>query len=365
MTGFRRYSLMLAGAMVAASCSGSGSADDAITTVSSTASPTVSPTTADAATPASTQPPVPTTSSATTDATTEATTSTAPPSTTTSAAQTLFCDDSAFFHVAVRAADFIDIEQPPQIEAVFDEMVRRVPAAVLSAPTEDDAAPAVRMGELLDIIVAEFEAIGYDVNSVDEPSATLAAAGAEFEDIADRLAGFLDASCDFDMLLLEDAAVEYADTLADPDAPSGAAGEDASGTITVDLPPGWTDVNGEPLEGNRRLIIAPDVAEFEQSWLADGARITVVDVEPGTADPIRLIDFADAEGECALQDIGDYDDGLYVGETSAYTDCGDTATQAFVVAATDFDRSVEILVEIQFVDDPTVIDVILASFVVL
>jgi Protein of unknown function (DUF2510) len=110
---------------------------------------------------------------------------------------------------------------------------------------------------------------------------------------------------------------------------------DDSGTIVVDVPIEWTDVDGSPwvLDDGTAL---PDVAAssdldaFTQTYNAPGVEVAATDV--GVIDvPTAMTQFAPQE--CTNAGNEPYDDPMFEGEIAFFTDCSGTDTIYVLLAA--------------------------------
>jgi serine protease Do len=110
---------------------------------------------------------------------------------------------------------------------------------------------------------------------------------------------------------------------------------DDSGTLEMNVPVEWADVDGAPVvldDGTeiRDLQAAPDLAAFNGSWSASGVDFAAVDPSLG----LTATDLLDQiTPECTDGGRQAYDDGLYVGEIQVWTQCEGTASETYVIAA--------------------------------
>lgn len=148
---------------------------------------------------------------------------------------------------------------------------------------------------------------------------------------------------------------------------------DDSGTITVDVPVEWADVDGTPIvldDGTElsNVQAAPDLEGFRTRWDVPGLSLTAATDLGAGIDTATLLDEFSADAASACTDGGrdDYDDGLYTGQVQYFTDCGGTSTAtAFIVARPAGDEFIA-LVEVQMVTeaDFAALDRIIATFIV-
>ncbi len=118
---------------------------------------------------------------------------------------------------------------------------------------------------------------------------------------------------------------------------------DNTGTIQVDIPNKWGDVNGGvwTLEGNDigvAISAAPNLDEFRNSFRAEGLFFGASKSYARYVGSIELLDiYTPAYREaCDLVGRSDYDDGVYRGNYDKYVNCGGTGGyDAYVLVAKD------------------------------
>lgn len=144
---------------------------------------------------------------------------------------------------------------------------------------------------------------------------------------------------------------------------------DDSGALMMDVPTGWSDVDGRAweLEGETiglSLIAAPNINDFYNSWGTPGVFFGATDQFDVTVN--ELLDIFDFSGDCSYSGRTEYDDGAYSGNYDVWLDCGGTGTLLVVLAAEPADGSYQTLVMVQVVSDADLdaLDKILATFVV-
>ena len=111
---------------------------------------------------------------------------------------------------------------------------------------------------------------------------------------------------------------------------------DSTGSIVVDVPTEWDDIDIEPfdLDGDQipYIAAAPKLDDFFNTYATSGMEFAVffelLDDLEATVDI-----FAPEEGDC--EDLGyvDYDDGFYTGVRHAWENCGDSEAIYVVLAA--------------------------------
>jgi len=113
---------------------------------------------------------------------------------------------------------------------------------------------------------------------------------------------------------------------------------DDSGTIVVDVPVEWSEVDGSPLPVDDGTVYG-----LELDWisatpdLAAAGNYAAPIVEVGATD-ISVVDVPTAldwlaPTDCTSAGTEDYDDGVFVGEIEYFTGCGGTDTISLVLAA--------------------------------
>lgn len=147
---------------------------------------------------------------------------------------------------------------------------------------------------------------------------------------------------------------------------------DDSGTISVEVPAGWseidgsgfTDDSGRPFVG---VLASPDIASFQESWDTPGVAIYASSEAVSPDAPQQLIDAMTtsmAADGCVQQSADAYEDGMHEGLFSYWTDCGGTQTAAIAVAANSVDGKYVILVTMQVITeaDLVAVDRVLGTF---
>jgi serine protease Do len=147
---------------------------------------------------------------------------------------------------------------------------------------------------------------------------------------------------------------------------------DDSGTIEVSVPEEWADVDGEGYEDDQgrqytAVTVTPDLDGWQNgSWEVPGVRILASEELVGEDPASELADFmVSIAPECTLDDEGEFDDGLYIGQYQYYVSCGGVDTDFVGLVATDYDNTHMIYLAVQMVDSSdktTVLDEILATF---
>ncbi len=150
---------------------------------------------------------------------------------------------------------------------------------------------------------------------------------------------------------------------------------DNTGSIQVDIPNTWTEVDGgnwvyDGKDIGVAISAAPNLADFRSSLNAEGVFFGASSTYAQYVGSTELLDiYTTAYREsCSLVGRYFYDDGVYTGRYDYYTDCGGAGGfDAYILAAKDKvdPLSKLILIEIQtFPDDKTIRDKIWDTFYV-
>jgi len=143
---------------------------------------------------------------------------------------------------------------------------------------------------------------------------------------------------------------------------------DDSGTIFVDVPVEWSDIDGAPItldDGTelQNISAAPDLSAFFGDWQSPGLSLTVT-YEAMTPD--EMLDQLLGGAAEACEDAGrdDYDDGLYLGRVQYYSNCGGVGAATIGIAASPPDGGFTAFVIVQLASeaDIAVLDRIVQTF---
>lgn len=142
---------------------------------------------------------------------------------------------------------------------------------------------------------------------------------------------------------------------------------DDTGTISVEVPAAWAQVDGSP-EGDGgipALAAAPDLEAFNTMWSAAGVNVAATQE---SLDPDELLDEFLTEAGAACTDSGreDYDDGLYVGRAQYYEQCEGSEAVVVGIAAQPEDLSFTtlVIIQIETTADFAALDKIIETFTV-
>lgn len=144
---------------------------------------------------------------------------------------------------------------------------------------------------------------------------------------------------------------------------------DDSGALVLDVPVGWSDVDGSAweLEGEvigLAVVAAPSVDDFYNSWNTPGVFFGATDQFQVTID--ELLDAFEFASDCTYGERTDYEDSAYTGKYDIWLNCGGTETLLVVLAAQPADASYQALIMVQVVSDADLaaLDQILNTFIV-
>jgi len=137
---------------------------------------------------------------------------------------------------------------------------------------------------------------------------------------------------------------------------------DDSGTLVVEVPEDWTDVNGAPTTAGADLQVAPDLEDFlDEDHDAPGLELGALPTDVSL--DVILDSFGDTIGaDCQVEDEEPYQDPLYQGRMRTL-DCPDGA-EVVVVAAAPQDEAFHLGLVVEVPDglDDEVMERVLATF---
>jgi serine protease Do len=146
---------------------------------------------------------------------------------------------------------------------------------------------------------------------------------------------------------------------------------DDSGTLTVEVPTEWADINGSAWTLDSDVVgvsvsAAPDLNGFNTTWTTPGIFFGASDTLIQEVDENGVLDLLDFSDSCTYDGRQPYEDALYTGFYDLWADCGGQDVLYVVLAATPQSRAYLILVQVQIVSDADLdaLDHILASFIV-
>lgn len=142
---------------------------------------------------------------------------------------------------------------------------------------------------------------------------------------------------------------------------------DDTGTITVDVPAAWADVDGAPLDFGDGLqtpsiTAAPSIEQYLNSWATPGMEF-LASTSLATTSADEMLDLV-APADCESLGRTDYDDGFFTGKYENFVSCGGTDTEYVVVASTSNDGAYGVVVAVQVVGiaDYEALDQIMRTF---
>jgi serine protease Do len=143
---------------------------------------------------------------------------------------------------------------------------------------------------------------------------------------------------------------------------------DDTGTLTMDVPVEWSDINGsawtqDDVEIGPALSAAPDLDGFSNTWETPGVFFGVSDQLTMTVE--EYLDSLDFSESCTYDSRSEYADGVYTGFYDLWTNCGDAGSSFVVIAAKPEDGSYMALVQVQVVGDADLdaVDRIMNTFI--
>ncbi|MCZ7527296.1 MAG: S1C family serine protease [Acidimicrobiia bacterium] len=146
---------------------------------------------------------------------------------------------------------------------------------------------------------------------------------------------------------------------------------DDSGTLEVEVPAEWSQVQGTPYvldDGTElpQIIAAGDLQAYAASYDVPGMEFLAAGPELGFT-PAVLLDAIGPSVDCTSAGREPYDDGLYTGELEVWQDCGGTGTQVVTIAAQPAGGEFIMAVFVQIVSDADLeaLDHIIQTFRVL
>jgi serine protease Do len=146
---------------------------------------------------------------------------------------------------------------------------------------------------------------------------------------------------------------------------------DDTGTITVDVPVEWADVDTAPFvldDGSEAPWIgaSTSIADlYGGSYNVPGMFITSFPAMPSEDIAGSIAEFAPAPGECALDEgLSDYDDGAFVGQYQLWGDCGGVGAAFVILIANATSGQGSVVVGTQLLTDADfdALDTIMATF---
>ena len=145
-----------------------------------------------------------------------------------------------------------------------------------------------------------------------------------------------------------------------------------TGALVMDVPVGWNDIDegGWKIDGERvgkRLAASPDMEAWHSTFATPGVQFSASATLADLHTPESFLATLPAWTDCTYDGRSDYDDGLYVGLTDRWVDCGSTGATFIELVAIAEDGSHLAFVEIIEVDesDRAATERVLSSFLAL
>jgi serine protease Do len=136
---------------------------------------------------------------------------------------------------------------------------------------------------------------------------------------------------------------------------------DNSGSIVVDVPAAWSDVDGRAFDVGPGLVAAPDVGAYNDGYSTPG--VSILASRDLSRNPNAVLDEFSFPA-CTASGRTNYDDGKFTGRLARFESCDGRDTSIVVIAATPPDDSYTILVVVQLVEprDAEALDAVVTSF---
>ncbi|MFD1712876.1 S1C family serine protease [Amnibacterium flavum] len=148
---------------------------------------------------------------------------------------------------------------------------------------------------------------------------------------------------------------------------------DDSGSVTVDVPVDWSDVDTaaftDPRGGTWASIEAsPDRATYGSGWSAPGISVLAAPTATATISSeewLQMVGSYVQQDGCVLASSDAYSDGAYEGTYDYYTDCGGVGASFLMLAATSVDGTHSVALSVQALTDADLaaLDRALGSFI--
>lgn len=145
---------------------------------------------------------------------------------------------------------------------------------------------------------------------------------------------------------------------------------DDSGSITVDVPAEWVDVDTTALvldDGSAQpwIAAAPSLASLYSTYDVPGMFMAALPEIPAADIPATIADFAPSVEECAYDDgLTDYDDGAFGGQYQLWGECGGVGAALVILIANAYSGQGSIVIGVQLLTeaDFDALDTIMATF---
>ncbi|MFP5487953.1 MAG: S1C family serine protease [Acidimicrobiia bacterium] len=145
---------------------------------------------------------------------------------------------------------------------------------------------------------------------------------------------------------------------------------DDSGSITVDVPAEWADVDTTALvldDGTPQPWISASTSldDLYSTYDVPGIFMAALPEIPAADIPATIADFAPSVEECAYDDgLTDYDDGAFGGQYQLWGDCGGVGAALVILIANAYSGQGSVVIGVQMVTeaDFDALDTIMATF---
>ena len=120
---------------------------------------------------------------------------------------------------------------------------------------------------------------------------------------------------------------------------------DDTGTISVDVPSSWADVDTAPIGEFPQIEATPYRQAYYDTFDVPGVTYRVINFTPDTESLAH--NFASPDG-CAAEEVQPYDDGVLVGSHLVDSECGSFGTAEYhVIVASPADQAFTAVVVVQ------------------
>jgi serine protease Do len=141
---------------------------------------------------------------------------------------------------------------------------------------------------------------------------------------------------------------------------------DDSGTIDVEIPDYWLELNSTPWTFNEEEIgvaisAAPSLSDFEDYWDAEGMFFGASDTFAQIGGYVEFLDYFNDvyEEDCTIKGRYTYNDGVYKGKYDYFTKCGGSGGyDAYVLSAVDIEDQFSKIILIEIMVPPDEVDTV-------
>ncbi|HSB90963.1 MAG TPA: S1C family serine protease [Anaerolineales bacterium] len=129
--------------------------------------------------------------------------------------------------------------------------------------------------------------------------------------------------------------------------------QDQYGSIQMEVPSSWSDVNGAPETISNAvfasIFASPNLTDFNQSWGTPGVIFRVTGHKDKVGGHLQLLQQTRSAAflrDCTLDNRYDYNDGYYRGAFDYYTNCGGS-TDYMILAAVPVQEGTNVLIFVE------------------